>query len=72
VVTLGDNLNGLLGEYHKAFQKPRQQHHLAVLAAFAPIYMDQHTVAVDVSDLKIANLRCAQSGTIGDAERRAY
>ena len=48
----------------------RRQHHLAVLLTLALIDMDQHPVAVDIADLEIADLRCAQPGTVGNTERR--
>lgn len=32
--------------------------------------MDQHPVAVDIADLKIADLRRPQSGTVRNTERR--
>ena len=48
-----------------------REHDVAVLAALAVLDPDQHTAAVEITDLEGGDLRHPQPGTIGRGQRRS-
>src|SRR6516225_8815772 len=50
-------------------EKLWRQHGMPILAAFAQLDTDQHSLGIDVADPQHDDLAAAQTGTVGDADR---